>query len=156
MADSGRGVPEIQWDVEDRTDLLSDKEGHITGSTLYLTAALWKEMESTWGGVVTHVRTATDTDSAEITIGRATPGAKGAVRVRTQADSKAAAISFMRPLRKLNLDVPKTRMFVVEPVKRQASDGSTVYVFPMASRVSVPRKRQEGASTEASGPGGAD
>jgi hypothetical protein len=55
----------LQWDTEERHELISKKEGHIRETTMYLTAPLWRQMQDTWGGVVTHVKTATDLETGE-------------------------------------------------------------------------------------------
>lgn len=132
----------IVWDTEDRTDLMSEREGHIRDSSIYVTAALWSEMQEAFGGVVTHVKTSTDAASGEVTVARAVAGEAGAVSVR-HLGSNAAEFSFFRPLRKLNLKVPANRQFNVSPI-RQVIDGvGAVFIFPMAQRRSVPRNRKE-------------
>lgn len=138
----------IMWDTEDHVELLSAKEGHIRDGIIYITSALWLEMQASWPGVVTYVKTATDVETGEVTVAKAKSTEKGAVKVRLMATQNAAEFSFFRPLQKLNLKVPKDRQFNVVPVRRELEGVGTVWVFPMANRKSVPRPRKEEASAD--------
>jgi hypothetical protein len=133
----------IQWDTEDPVDLLSEKEGHIRSNRMYLTSSLWREMQATWGGVVTHLKTATDPETGEVVVFKAADDEPGAVKVRLLGALNTAEFSFFRPLRKLQITVPPDRQFNVVPYTEVVEGVGTVYVFPMTQRVSVPRNKRE-------------
>jgi hypothetical protein len=141
-------TPALQWDTESYTELLSAKEGHIRETTIYITSALWSEMQEAWGGVVSHVKTATDVPTGEVTMARALATDKGAVAVRQLGALNAVEFSFFRPLHKLNLKVPANRQFNVVPFTRGVPGVGTVYIFPMAQRQSVPRNKKEDAASQ--------
>lgn len=142
----------IMWDVEDHSELLSPKEGHIRDGIIYVTAPLWADMQASWPGVITYVKTATDVESGEVIVAKAKASEKGAVKVRLVASQNCAEFSFFRPLQKLKLQVPKDRQFNVAPFKRELEGVGSVWVFPMANRKSVPRPRSKEANA-ASGQG---
>ncbi|HEY3368757.1 MAG TPA: hypothetical protein VGK74_27185 [Symbiobacteriaceae bacterium] len=153
MADSGPNdepmIPNLQWDTEDRSELLSPKEGHLRDNLMYITAPLWSDMQEAWGGVISHIKTSTNVENGEVSIFKATEGEKGAVLVRLYGALNSAEFSLFRPLRKLNLKVPPGRQFNVTPFTREVPKLGTVYVFPMSARVSVPRNRREESATQA-------
>lgn len=136
----------IKWDTEERYELASDAEGHIRDSTIYVTAALLAAMNEAWGGVTTHVKTSTDKPSGEVTVHKAESKEPGAVKLRLVGSLNTAEFSFYRPLRKLELEVPPSRQFNVTPFAEEVEGLGTVFVFPMAKRVSVPRNRKEEAA----------
>lgn len=144
--------PVIQWDTEDRIELTSPKEGHIRLNMMYVTAALWAEMQEAWGGVVAYIKTATDTETGEVTVAKATENEKGAVPVRPIGALNTAEFSFFRPLRKLKLKVPANRQVNVAPFTKEIPTVGTVFVFPMAQRVSLPRNRKEESDSQNAAP----
>lgn len=136
----------IKWDTEERHELSSDAEGHIRDTTIYITAALWAAMNEAWGGVTTHIKTSTDKPSGEVTVAKADSQEPGAVKLRQVGSLNTAEFSFYRPLRKLDLQVPPSRQLNVTPFTEEVEGLGTVFVFPMAKRVSVPRNRKEEAA----------
>lgn len=138
---------QIVWDTEERIDF-AEKEGHIRETEIYLTAALVAWMDQVWG-VFPYVRTSTDLETGEVTIGKTKKGEPGAVPVRRIGAQNAAVFSFWRPLKKLDLKVPEDRQFNVTPFTREVDEVGTVFVFPVGQRVSVPRNRKEEAEFQA-------
>ncbi|HYF96403.1 MAG TPA: hypothetical protein VD969_29715 [Symbiobacteriaceae bacterium] len=133
----------FQWDTEDRAELLSQKEGHLRETFMYLTSPLWSDMQEAFGGVITNLKTSTDVATGEVSVGKALPDEPGAVPVRLLGALNSAEFSFFRPLRKLNIKVPADRQFNVTPFTREVEGVGTVFVFPLAERRSVPRNRRE-------------
>lgn len=133
------------WDVEELRELTSEAEGHINGGTMYVTALLWSRMREAWGGVVTHIKTKTDPATGEVRVSKAEAGEQGAVRVRKTKSLNAAEFSFVRPLRKLGVVVPKDRMYKVTPQTEEMEGVGTVFVFPVSGAESIPRKKREAA-----------
>lgn len=117
---------------------------------MYITASLWAEMLAAWGGIPTHVKTSTNTENGEVIVARAISGEAGAVPLRSVGALNTVEFSFFRPLRKLHLKVPADRQFNVVPLTRQHPTAGTLFVFPMAQRVSVPRNHKEEAAAESS------
>ena len=151
-----KSISDYEWDTEERSELISAREGHIRDTMLYATAALWKEMTESWGGVVTHVRTSTDKPTGKVTVCKADSTTRGAVNVRLIGAQNTAEFSFFRPLTKLKLKVPPTRQFNVVPYTEEVLDEqgrqTTVFVFPMAERKSVPRNKKEEAAAKEPAP----
>lgn len=126
------------WDTEEPHELMP-REAHIRDTTLYVTMALLAWMQQVWGGVLAFVKTSTDAATGEVLIARASEGEPGALPLHRYGSQNVAAFSFWRPLRKLNLKVPSDRQFNVRPSLRKINDNLTVFVLPMAERMSVPR-----------------
>lgn len=142
-------IPDLKWDTEDRNELLSPKEGRIRDNVMYVTASLWSDMQEAWGGVVSHIKTATNLETGEVTVYRALPNDKGAVLVRPIGALNSVEFSFFRPLRKLSLKLPADRQFNVAPFVREIPKLGTAFVFPMSQRRSVPRNKREETAAEA-------
>ncbi|MFZ5823435.1 MAG: hypothetical protein ACOY94_03705 [Bacillota bacterium] len=149
MANEPEKVPLIQWDTETREEL-AYRAGHVRDDTMYLSSGLLNWMEDVWGGVLTHVKTSTDVVTGEVSVYRAYAGEAEAVPVRRLGAQNNGEFSFWRPLHKLSLKVPPSRQFNVTPYTKQVEGLGTLFVFPMAERVSVPRNRKaEKAAAEA-------
>lgn len=140
-------MADIVWDTEDRYTL-SLKQGHIRDNSLYLTAGLVAWMESEWGGVLTHIKTSTNVEAAEVTIFKALAEDPGAVPIRRTGALNTVLFNIWRPLRKLNLKVPADRQFNVKPFTREVVGVGTVFVFPLAQRESVPRNLRDEQEAE--------
>jgi hypothetical protein len=137
----------IVWDTEERIDL-APKEGHIRDNLIYITSALLSSMETEWGGVVSHVKTATNLATGEVTVFKASPKEPGAIPLQRLGAQNAAIFNFWRPLRKLNLKVPADRQFNVTPFPRVEAKVGTLFIFPINQRTSVPRNlKEEDAAT---------
>lgn len=138
----------LTWDTESKHQLIS-RAGHIRDNSIFLTVGLTTWMEDVWNNILTYVKTATDPNTSEVVVARATEGEKGAMQVRRYGAQNAATFNFFRPLRKLNLKIPADRQFNVTPFTREVPGVGMVFVFPMKDRVSVPRnlkdEQEEGA-----------
>ena len=132
----------IQWDIEERHELMS-QEVRIRDNQMYLPTSLVSAMEEAWNGILTYLKTSTDTKTGEVMIARADPKEPGAVPVRRIGAQNNAVVNFWRPLQKLRLRIPVERQFLVEPITREVDGVGTVFILPMKKRVSVPRNLKE-------------
>jgi len=138
----GQKPSRVPWDSSEHLNL-TEREGHVRDTVIYLTGALVQWMDETWGGSFTHITLTTDATTGHVTVGRAEPGDEFAVHIRRIESIQWAEFSFWRPLHQLQLKVHPTRQFEVRPFLRQQPDGTAAFVFPLFERKDMPRDTRE-------------
>jgi hypothetical protein len=129
------------WDSEEKHELGEGPVGSIYNNTLHCSVSLWAWMVREWGGVVTAIKTSSNPNTGEVTVGKAeaTDAEPVTITVRLSETMNAAEFSLWRPLRKLNLKVPDNRRLQVMPTMRKTKSGRIVFIFPLNQAKSLPR-----------------
>ncbi|HEY3366969.1 MAG TPA: hypothetical protein VGK74_18105 [Symbiobacteriaceae bacterium] len=140
----GRKPQTIQWDTDERYELARPLEGHIRRTRMNLTAGLLAKMQEVWGGVPTHVKTATNIKTGEVIVGKATADDEFVRPVRRSRTE--SYFSFARPLAMLEVEVPGDIQLNVPAFTREVPNAGTVFVFAMFKRKAVPRRSKKAAA----------
>jgi hypothetical protein len=133
------GADGFTWDSKSE---LTEREGHVRDTTIYLTAGLLLWMEEQWGQMFQYVKTATNVETTEVLLVKSAKGEPDAVEVKRVGTGNSGYFSLLVPLRKMNVKVPEDRQFNIKPSIKPLAEG-VGFVFDFKQRVSVPRNLKE-------------
>jgi hypothetical protein len=130
------------WDSQSKREW-AELSGTIREGRMHLTAGLVTDMEETWDGVFTHLKTSTNTETGEITVGRGDPEDPDSVAFQPDGRSKNGYFSVWVPLQKLSVKIPAGYQWTIKPYVRPLLGGGAVYVFNIRNRQTIRRKVEE-------------